>query len=308
MSVLPSTPVPSRIQKAVIPAAGLGTRLRPLTRAIPKELLPVGRQPVLAYVAEELRGAGITQALFIVSENKPQIRAFFGAEHTGDTARADLPTLRCDYVIQKEQRGSGDALLYAEEWVGAEPFVVAFGDCLIEADPPGDPSEPLRRLMATHTEHDAAASVLVEAVSWDKVSRYGVLAPERPLPSLPTEPFAAADIIEKPAREEAPSNLVVAARLTLQPAIFPALRRTPLDARGELNMIDAVRALRRAGAPLWAVPLRAGEARRDIGNFESFFAAFVRAALRDPEAGEAARQAVEEVLHVTESPSASDPG
>src|SRR5688500_1635838 len=99
------------ISKAVIPAAGFGTRLRPLTQAFPKELLPVGRKPVLAHVAEELRGGGITEALFIVSERKPQIRAFFGEEYDdGDRSR---PPLRCDYLIQLEQRGSGDAVLRA---------------------------------------------------------------------------------------------------------------------------------------------------------------------------------------------------
>jgi UTP--glucose-1-phosphate uridylyltransferase len=307
MSAPGFVPIHPAIKKAVLPAAGLGTRLRPLTRALPKELLPIGRRPVLAHIAAELRTAGITEALFIVSEQKPQIRAYFGEAYRGevtDEAR-DLPPLRCDYVLQREQRGLGDALLHAEAWAGTEPFVVAFGDCLIEAAPPLDPAGPLRRLMATHGAQGATATVLVEAVPKEKVSRYGVLAPEQPLGASPTEPFAAADIVEKPAPEEAPSTLVVAARWVLQPAIFAALRAAPLDPRGELNMTDAVRALRREGGPLWAVPLHPGEARRDIGNFESFFAAFVRAALRDPEAAHAARRAAEELLRVTTD---ADPG
>ena len=119
----------------MIPAAGLGTRLRPLTNAFPKELLPIGRRPVLAHIAAELRSAGITDALFIVSEQKPQIRAYFGDVYEGegaDDAEA-LPALRCSYVIQPSQRGLGDALLYAEEWAAGMPFAVAFGDCMMDA-------------------------------------------------------------------------------------------------------------------------------------------------------------------------------
>jgi UTP--glucose-1-phosphate uridylyltransferase len=290
MSVPLSTTARLPIRKAVIPAAGLGTRLQPLTRAFPKEMLPIGRKPVLAHIAEEISGAGITEALFIVSDRKPQIRAFFGAEYCPE---ASLPPLRCAYVTQKEQRGLGDALLYAQEWVQDETFAVAFGDCLIEAP---HSAEPLRRLMATHLECRSAATVLVETVAWERVSLYGVLAPEQALPASPITPFAAADVIEKPALSDAPSNLVVAARWVLEPSIFDFLRRIAADARGELNLTDAVRALRQAGNPFWAVPLRPGEARRDIGNFETFFAAFVRTALRDPEFGESARRAAEEVL------------
>src|SRR6476646_8601813 len=116
----PTLPPARAIRRAVIPAAGLGTRLRPLTNAFPKELLPIGRLPVLAHIAAELRGAGITEALFIVSEQKPQIRAFFGEVYEGDTEpgaeRAELPPLRCSYATQTQQRGLGDALLYAEDW------------------------------------------------------------------------------------------------------------------------------------------------------------------------------------------------
>ena len=300
--------------KAVIPAAGLGTRLRPLTNAMPKELLPIGRKPVLAWVAEELLGAGVTEALFIVNERKPQIRAYFGDFYAPDetasspshsaatrqTAGSDAQTnptangrtLRCEYVHQREQRGLGDALLYAEEWVGNAPFLVAFGDCLIDAPP--DSSAPLRRLIETHAHNGGAASVLVETVDRAKVWRYGVLAPEHPLSGSPTVPFAARDIVEKPKVEDAPSNCVVAARWILPPEIFYYLHALAPDPRGEINLTDAVRQLRQDSGSLWAVPLLPNEARRDIGNFESFFANFIRAALRDPELGAAARQAVEE--------------
>ena len=321
-SPLPTT-APS-ITRAVVPAAGLGSRLRPLTRAFPKELLPVGREPVLSYIATELREAGITDVLFIVSDSKPQIRAFFGDVYEGE--RPDLPPLKCEYVTQQEQRGSGDALLYAEAWVGNAPFVVAFGDCIIEgvgswalgirehtasgnfiqsAEPPAciehpipntQYPTPLQRLIATHIHQQSAATVLVERVERAKVSRYGVVAPRGVLDTVPLEPFALADIVEKPRVEDAPSDLVIAARWALSPGVFALLRQTELDARGERNITDAVRALGQAGKPLWAVPLRPGEARRDIGNFESFFAQFVRAAMRDAEFGSAIQRVAREEL------------
>jgi UTP--glucose-1-phosphate uridylyltransferase len=278
------------LRRAVLPAAGLGTRLRPLTRAFPKELLPVGRKPVLAHIASELLGAGIDQALFVVSERKPQIRSFFGEIYEDDVTGG---LLHCAYVVQEQQRGLGDALLCSADWAAGEPFVVAFGDCMIDAP---DPSAPLRRLLAAHLGNGSDATVLTEQVELEKVVRYGVLAPAEAQPTMPTEPFALKDIVEKPALQDAPSRNVVAARWILAPAIFDILRRTPLDSRGELNLTDAVRTLKQEGGSLWAVPLRPGEFRRDIGNFETFYAAFIRAALSDPEFGTSARRVAQEVL------------
>ena len=280
------------ICRAVLPAAGLGTRLRPLTQAFPKELLPVGRKPVLAHIASELLGAGIDQALFVVSERKPQIRSFFGEVYEDDVTGG---LLHCAYVVQEQQRGLGDALLCAGDWTEGEPFVVAFGDCMIEAP---DSSEPLRRLLAAHVSNGSDATVLTEQVAPEQVVRYGVLAPAEAQPTVPTEPFSLKDIVEKPTPQEAPSRNVVAARWILAPAIFELLRRTPLDSRGELNLTDAVRTLKQEGGSLWAVPLRPGEFRSDIGNFETFYAAFIRAALSDPEFGPSARRVAQEVLAV----------
>ena len=284
------------IRKAVIPAAGLGTRLRPLTNAFPKELLPIGRRPVLAHIAAELRGAGITDVLFIISEQKPQIRSYFGRTYQGETSdAASLPPLQWSYIVQQQQNGLGDALLYAEDWVADAPFAVAFGDCMMDA---ADPSAPLRRLMADHRENAADATVLAETVPIEKVFRYGVLAPVDPA-AVGETAFSVRDIVEKPSPERAPSNLVVAARWALNSTIFPFLRRIEPDSAGELSLTDAIRALLRAGGSFWATPLIAGEQRRDIGNFETFFGAFVRAALRDPEYGDSVRRVASEELAAT---------
>jgi len=209
------------LRRAVLPAAGLGTRLRPLTRAFPKELLPVGRKPVLAHIATELLGAGITHALFVVSERKPQIRGFFGDVYEDDVTGG---ALHCTYAVQEEQRGLGDALLCAADWTAGEPFVVAFGDCMIDAP---DSAAPLRRLLAAHQSKASDATVLTEQVALEQVSRYGVLAPAEAQPDLPTEPFALMDIVEKPAPHEAPSRNVVAkagacGRCRCAPASFAA--------------------------------------------------------------------------------------
>lgn len=291
MSSADSTVATPSIYKAVVPAAGLGTRLRPLTHVLPKELLPLGREPVLTSVVTELRAAGITQALFVVSERKPQIRSYFGELYTGDNTT--LPPLQCDYILQPQQRGSGDAVLCAQEWVGNQPFVVAFGDCLIDS---AELQTPLCRMLATHQAHSAIATVLVEPVAREKVCRYGVVAPLRPLEAEPLDPFALSGVVEKPKLEEAPSNLAVAARWVLAPAIFPALQQAGSDALGEVSIPDAMPALLRSAGSAWAVPLRAGEHRRDIGDLESYLAEFVRAALRDPDYGASARHIAAEEL------------
>ena len=279
------------IKKAVVPAAGLGTRLRPITRLLPKELLPIGSRPLLDYVVEELRMAGIEEALFIVSAQKPQIAAYLG-DSVGDKSDS-IPTLRCYYAIQEEAKGSGHALLYAEKWVGDDPFVVAFGDCILESDPPG---APLRRLIDTHCSEGADAAILVEQVSREDVSRYGVAAPLYPLERSPIFPFPLRDIVEKPGPDKAPSLMVVAARWTLSPSIFGALRRSLPDSRGEWNIPDALRLLIEDGASAWAAPLLAGEARRDIGSLSGYLEQFVRSALSDPLLGERARKAARELL------------
>src|SRR5579872_3838049 len=140
--------------RALIPAAGFGTRLRPLTSAIPKEMLPLGRKPVLEYVVEEMRGAGLTRLLFVISPGKELIRSYFG-----DGSRWDV---HCEYVLQYEMRGLGDAVLHGESWTEGRPFVVAFGDCIIETElstlDSSARGSPLVRLIRTHGCQGAAAT------------------------------------------------------------------------------------------------------------------------------------------------------
>jgi UTP--glucose-1-phosphate uridylyltransferase len=285
-----SQPSPAPIRRAVVPAAGLGTRLRPLTYAFPKELLPVGRKPVLGYVMEELASAGITEVLFIVSEAKPQIRGYFGEIFE---ATPGAEHVRCSYAIQEEQKGLGHAIALAEEWCAGSPFVVAFGDCIIESKAEWT---PLQRMVATHVSEGSAATTLVETVPLERVSRYGIVAPVATAEISSPTGFRLQDIVEKPVADQAPSQLAVAARWILNASIFAYLKRGALDERGEINLTDAVRMQMQEGQAACAVPLIGDEARRDIGNFGTFFSAFIRSALSDPEYGDAAAAVAAELL------------
>ncbi|HLI48048.1 MAG TPA: sugar phosphate nucleotidyltransferase [Chthonomonas sp.] len=283
--------VSAEITRAVVPVAGQGSRLRPLTHLLPKELLPVGRKLVLDYVIEELYAAGIREALFIVSPRKPQIRTYLEEIVGAGTG------LHFAFAVQEEPKGSGDALLYAADWVGEQPFVVAFGDCIIASSPVG---APLKRLIQAFKQHEVEAAILVEEVERERLSRYGVVAPAET--NSHEAPFLIHDIVEKPSVDVAPSSFVVAARWILKPTIFDAIRRSSPDPRGEWNIPDALRKLLGARPRAIAVPLLQGEARRDIGSWGSFLAETVRSAINDPEYGPQIRRvAAKELTRFSDS-------
>ncbi len=252
----------SGIERAIVPAAGLGTRLRPLTRAIPKEMLPLGRKPVLEHVVDELKAAGILKVLFVVSPSKEMIRDYFG--DGGEFG------VTCDYTIQAEMKGLGDAVLRGAEWAGDEPFVVAFGDCLIRSSS----SVPLARVVETHISKKSAATVLCEQLPRENTSRYGILSPVGDLDDHDA-PFRMKDIVEKPRPEDAPSTLAVAARWVLNPEVFEFIRTQTPASDGEVNLTDPVRRMIADGAVGWGVPLLAGETRCDIGGWETYLRACV---------------------------------
>jgi UTP--glucose-1-phosphate uridylyltransferase len=265
------------IDRAIIPAAGLGTRLRPLTRAIPKEMLPLGRKPVLEYVLEEIRAAGIKKALFVISPGKEMIRQYFGDGSAWG--------VECVYVVQPEMRGLGDAILCGREWTQGEPTAVVFGDCIIES---GD-DLPLSRLVKTHVQNEATGTVLVEHVARERTSRYGIVSPADE--ATDGAAFAIGGIVEKPAPEAAPSTLAVAARWVLDPTVFEMLHRMRPAIEGEMDLTSSVAACLAEGYTGWAVPLQAGERRRDIGGWQSYLEAVAVYAAADREFGETARAA-----------------
>jgi UTP--glucose-1-phosphate uridylyltransferase len=272
------------ITKAVVPAAGRGTRLLPATRSQPKEMLPIGRKPTIQHVVEELAEAGLREVLLISGQGKRAIEDHLDRDTLAKgEAREKWMGLHFFHARQSQPRGLADAISVAEPFVDDEPFVVALGDSVI-VSPAKDPL--VKRMVAAHLESRPAATIAVETVPKEAVSRYGIVAPKGPTDDV----FAIADIIEKPAPDKAPSNLSAAGRYILDPVIFNAIRRTKPGVGGELWLTDALRILLREGHSIMCVRLRNGERRLDIGNFQSYFQAFLELALADPECGEAVRE------------------
>jgi len=289
------------IRNAVVPVAGLGTRLLPATKSQPKEMLPVGKKPIVQYVVEELARSGCEQILFVTGRGKDSIENHFDhdpelVESLRRAAKNDLiEELSFEniethyfYTRQSVQRGLGDAILDGERFVGGKPFVVALGDSIIGVN--GE-SSICKRLSDVFEEHDAAAVIAVEEVSEEQVSNYGVVKPESK-----GDVFVISDLVEKPSRETAPSNLAIAGRYAFSPAIFDLIREVEPDGRGEIQLTDAIRAMCEHGGRVMGVKLAPGERRYDIGNFASYFETFCEFALADPQHGPGLREKLRKLL------------
>ena len=283
-----------RITKAIIPAAGLGTRLLPATKSQPKEMLPVGRRPVLQYVVEELQAVGLSQLLMITGRRKRTIEDHFdedsqlvlALEQAGNEAMlADLAYLegksRFFYTRQSAPKGLGHAISLGADFVGSDNCAVALGDSLIAAD---DPAAPLKAMIEAHHDLGAAAIIAVEKVLPEDAFRYGIVSIKGNEPP-PGEPAPMTDIVEKPPTGSEASSLAVAARYLFSPTIFEALDRTLPDRKGEIQLSDAIRLLIRMGQPVYAWLLSPDQRRYDIGNFESYFRTFIDFALADERYG-----------------------
>ena len=296
----------SAIDVAVIPVAGLGTRLLPATKSQPKEMLPVGRKPVVQYVVEELTRVGITRVLFVTGPGKASIENHFdrnaelvqmlretGKEELLAALEFDRSTVRYFYTRQRELLGLGHAVSCARSFVANRPFVVALGDSIIGMHAESD---VVQRMTRCYHEREAAAVIAFEEVPHDEVNQYGIAKPK-----TDDELFEILDLIEKPSPREAPSNLAIAARYVLSPAIFDALAQTRRGKGGEIQLTDAIRAVIRNGGRAYGVRLRPDERRYDIGNFEAYFEAFVEFALADPTHGPAVRRHLLKALGVSHS-------
>lgn len=287
------------VQKAVVPAAGKGSRLLPATKSQPKEMLPVGRKPVIQYVIEELACADVRNVLIITGHKKRSIEDHFDEDTDwGELEEELLPSaarlgVQIFYVRQSQPLGLGHAVSLAQEFTGGEPFVVSLGDTIIWTPNPG--SLP-QRMMQVHSELKAVATIAVEPVKREHVHRYGIVAPAHWEKTLAGEAMRLSDIVEKPSVEEAPSNFAVAARYILEPVIYDALKETPPSIGNEIQLTDAIRLLVREGYPVYALPLEPNEQRWDIGNFESYFKAFVQVAMMDEEHGGEIREFMRELL------------
>lgn len=281
------------ITKAVIPVAGRGTRLLPATKSQPKEMLPVGRKPIVQYVVEELVEAGLDNILFVTGRKKRSIEDHF--DYNPELGDIEPETgmfgqLSFFYIRQRNQNGLGDAISYAEKFADGDSFAVALGDSVIRG---GSHSSLLKRMIDVHLNEQAGATVAFMEVREDDVHKYGIASPK----GRPGATFEVESLIEKPTPSEAPSRLAVSARYVFDPAVFDAIRRTPAGRKGELEITDAMNTLIKMGKKIMGVKLRKDEHRYDVGGFESYFKAFLDFALEDPEYGYMVRQYMRQKLH-----------
>jgi UTP--glucose-1-phosphate uridylyltransferase len=290
------------IDIAVIPVAGLGTRLLPATKSQPKEMLPVGRKPVVQYVVEELTRVGIQRMLFITGAGKYSLENHFDLnleliENLRETGKEELlneleferSSVQYFYTRQRQLLGLGHAVLCAQSFIDDQPFVVALGDSIIGLHAQ---SKVVERMIDIFTEERAAAVIAFEEVPFDEVHKYGIAKPKQS-----GDVFEVQELIEKPSLNEAPSNLAIAARYVLSSAIFDAIRHTQPGKGGEIQLTDAIRLLMQNGGKVFGTRLNGNEKRYDIGNFESYFNAFVEFALADDKYGDSLRKSLEELLH-----------
>ncbi|MEL7633377.1 UTP--glucose-1-phosphate uridylyltransferase GalU [Sporomusa sphaeroides] len=270
------------IKKAIIPAAGLGTRFLPATKAQPKEMLPIVDKPAIQFIIEEAIQSGIEEILIITGRNKRAIEDHFDrAVELELTLKAqgkydllglveELSEVTLHYIRQKEAKGLGHAVLCARQFVGNEPFAVLLGDDIIDANVPC-----LRQLINAY--EDFGGSILgVQEVPREKVSSYGIVEPE----PVKDNVWRAVDLVEKPSVEEAPSRLAVLGRYIIEPEIFYLLEDTPPGRGGEIQLTDALRRLA-AFKPVYAYNF---EGRRyDIGDKQGYLEATVEYALKRPD-------------------------
>jgi UTP--glucose-1-phosphate uridylyltransferase len=278
------------VRKAVFPAAGLGTRFLPATKAQPKEMLPLVDKPTIQYVVEEAVASGLSDIIIVTGRNKRAIEDHFDAAfeleyYLNDRGKleelAQIKTISelasvC-YVRQKEPLGLGHAILVARGLVGDEPFGVFLGDDII-----GDARTPCMRQLLDVYEKFEGPVVAVERVPREDIHRYGVIAGR----NVGGNVWEISDLVEKPRAEDAPSDLAIIGRYVLTPDLFDILAATAADKRGEIQLTDGLRTLREQ-RPMYAVEFEGK--RYDTGDKLGFLKATVEFALARPDLADAFR-------------------
>src|ERR1700726_4938636 len=291
-----SNPAPVRkVRKAVLPAAGLGTRFLPATKAQPKEMLTVVDKPQIQYVVEECVASGIEHIIIVTGRGKSSIEDHFDAspllekflEDKGKTDQVQLvrsisDMVQISYTRQKEPLGLGHAVLVARDLVGDEPFAVLLGDVLI----PGE--NPATKQLIDVYEATGVGAIAVEEVPKEKTHLYGIVSGEpAPLPPFGARMLRIRDLVEKPKPADAPSNLAITGRYVLPPAIFECLARTKPGAGGEIQLTDGLRLLAQEHG-LWAYIYEGVS--YDAGDKLGFLKATVEIALENNELGSPFRE------------------
>jgi UTP--glucose-1-phosphate uridylyltransferase len=280
-----------RVRKAVFPAAGLGTRFLPATKAQPKEMLPLVDKPAIQYVVEESVASGLDQIIIVTGRSKRSVEDHFDTafelEHylRERGKLEDLGQIQAisklaefSYVRQQEPLGLGHAILVARALVGDEPFGVFLGDDII-----GGAHVPcMRQLLDVYAKYEGPV-IAVERVPRERIHQYGVIAGR----NLAGNVWEISDLVEKPKAEEAPSDLAIIGRYVLTPDLFPILAATAADKRGEIQLTDGLRTLRRQ-RPMYAVEFEGK--RYDTGDKLGFLKATVEFALARPDLAGAFRE------------------
>jgi len=275
------------IKKAVIPAAGFGTRFLPITKSQPKEMIPIVDTPTIQYVVEEAVKSGITDILMIIGKGKRAIEEHFDRSFELENMlieknkHKELEEIRkitsianIHFVWQKEMNGLGDAIRYAKYHVGREPFAVLLGDTVIDSKG----GKPITRQLMEVYERYNSSVVALEEVEPKNVSRYGIISGSQ----LEKNVILATDFVEKPALKDAPSNLAIASRYIFTPEIFDYLEKTTEGLNNEIQLTDAMRAMVKKHA---MYGLRFEGKRYDIGNKLDFIKTNIEFGLKNKEIG-----------------------
>jgi UTP--glucose-1-phosphate uridylyltransferase len=275
-----------KLKKAVFPVAGFGSRFLPVTKASPKEMLPIVDKPLIQYAVEEAAAAGITEMIFVTGRHKRAIEDHFdkayeletelerkGKDAMLDMTRSVLPDgVRCMYIRQAEPLGLGHAVLCAQPIVGDEPFAVVLADDLMDSQPPA------MAAMAEAFEREGASLLGVEEVPKDQTQSYGIVT----VGTMENDVAPIRSIVEKPKPADAPSNLGVIGRYVLTPRIFEMLGQVTPGAGGEIQLTDGISALLKHEK---AYAVRLPGKRYDCGSKLGYLQASVELGLRHPEIG-----------------------
>jgi len=275
------------IRVAVVPAAGLGTRLRPLTLAMPKETLPIVDKPAIHHIMESLKIAGIDEVIVVSGYKKHALMDYFSSpeRESDDSVFSELNGLNIVFTTQNKPLGIADAIWRAKPFVKGRSFVVIFGDTLIQ------PADYLKQMVSVHERlkmKEEMFGATIGIMEVDNVERWGIVK----LGKNVDECFEIVDMVEKPKKEEAPSNWAIAGVYVFEPSIFDAIEESlkrPPGVKGEYQLTDAMRILvKEMGFKIYGLPLNI--AHYDLGTIEDYVATFVEFALHHKELGPKIRE------------------
>jgi UTP--glucose-1-phosphate uridylyltransferase len=290
--------MPNPIRTAVFPVAGLGTRFLPATKAMPKEMLTVVDKPLIQHVVDEAREAGVEHFVFVTGRNKGVIEDHFDKQYELESTlrkrgksiqltilEEDLPGAgQTSFTRQQEPLGLGHAVWCARHLVGHEPFAVLLPDMIIKGDP-----GCLAQMVKVYNARGGGNVIAVEETPWENVSRYGVVAPS----DWQGNHFSITDMVEKPKREDAPSNLIISGRYILQPEIFTEIEKVKPGSGGEIQITDAMIALSKYQH---FHGLKFEGTTYDCGDKIGFLAANVAFALEREDLGDAFRSVLQDII------------